>query len=200
MLSLMITTAISLKANVKSYPEKNAIAITPSLNYGDTLDKYRNDPDWQIMARIQYQFINSLVSNRKVNLEFFDFNNENNLLTAIGMSREEYLAQVKLNREAAARFIKKYNISGTCSSCTLSPAAQVNTLRNVLASFRTNNVQYSNFAANSLSVNPGTNVAMASSCCGFWFYACCSVCALTIEVFPVYLACCALCYHSECCN
>ncbi len=199
-LTVVIAFSMSSKATAKINDNNNPKYANIFVKYTDSLDKYRNDPDWQIMARIQYQFINSLVSNRKINLDLFDFNNENNLLTAIGMSRAEYLAQVKLNREAAVRFMKKYSITGSCSTCTLSPADQVNTLRNVLTTFRMNNVQYSNFAANSLSVIPSTNLASGGTCCGFWFYACCAVCALSIEAFPLYIACCALCYHSECCG
>ena len=190
---------MSSKATAKITDNNNPKIAKIFVKSADTLDKYRNDPDWQIMAKIQYQFINSFVANKKIRLDNFDFNNEAALLNVIGMTKEEYLAQVQLNKEAAQRFIAKYNNSGKCSSCNLTYAEQVNTLKTVLKSFQANPVQYSNFVNGSLSAGGGQNLAQ-NSCCGFWFYACCAVCALSIEAFPVYLACCALCYHSECCS
>ena len=196
--TLVMSSTFTTRANTKIIIPGSLPARTVYPKFVDSLDKYRNDPDFQIMAKIQYQVVNSFVTNKTVNLDNFDFTNESAFLQAIRMTKEQYLGQVKLNREAAQRFITKFNITGNCQPCTLSYAEQINAFRSVLQSFRANPLRYSNFTGSLQPGGGGTN--LYESCCGFWFYICVATCALSIEAFPVYLACCTLCFNTQCCH
>ena len=196
--TIVIGTTFTSMAKTRIIFPGSLPASTVYPKFLDSLDKYRNDPDFQIMARIQYQVTNSFVANKTVNLDNFDFTNETAFLQVIGMSKEQYLDQVKQNREAAQRFITKFNITGTCQPCTQSYTEQINAFRSVLQSFRANPLRYSNFTGSLQPGSGGTN--LYGPCCGFWFYICVATCALSIEVFPVYLACCTLCFNTQCCH
>lgn len=165
--------------------------------YKDSIDIFRNDSDWLTIAHLQYNVINSFVSS-KIDLGSFDFTDQSAFLTVIGMDSAEYAAESLASKEAAERLIERYSITGSCTTCSLSLGSLLDTLRSSLTVFRNNSDLYSTFKNESLNI--GDRVATTYSCCGFWFYLCCTVCAATIEAFPVYLACCALCFHSECCN
>lgn len=196
-----LMTGVALIADAKVNMAHITLTNFPNTQngLGDSLDKYRNDPDWKIMADIQYRFINSLVTNQKLNIDNLDFSNETDFLNAIGMTKVQYLAQVSLNKEAARRFIKKFNITGSCKTCEMTYANQINGLKSAVKNFRANTNVYVNFTNSTLS-GGGVGQTVAQACCGFWFYICCGVCALSIEAFPVYLACCTLCYTAECCS
>ncbi len=201
-LFLLFNFNSSVKANTRTstfvYPKE----IKYTVSHSDTLDAYRSDPDWQLMANIQYRFISAFVWNKRINIAAFDFTNENGLLNIIGMTKEEYLLQVKLNKEAAQRLIAKFSLTGNCNTCTLPVTSQLDALRTALNTFRSNDNIYRDFVNNSLAINTGQNLASGGNCCccGLGFYACCAVCSFAIEAFPLYLACCALCYNSQCCH
>lgn len=192
-----MSSSLSVNANVKTYSRAPYLPKPLFKLTGDTLDKFRNDPDWQIMARVQYQVINAFVTNKSVDLENFDFTDEGAFLKVLGFSRDQYMEQVRVNKEAAQRFATKFNIKGTCKTCTLNPFQQISAFRRTLQSFRVNPAKYSSFSSSLFLGGGGPSLIL---CCGFWYYACCATCAISIEVFPVYLACCALCYASECCS
>ncbi len=133
------------------------------------------------------------------------------------MTKEEYTIQVNLTREAAKRLVKKYNFGGlACNSCKSTNDEQIKGLRSILILFKENEKLYSKFRSQSLGVDSEKNIKLTSlpastgiviqkrdpqfACCGFWFYACCTLCAASIEAFPVYLMCCSYCFHSECCD
>ena len=190
-------SSLTTKANFKSIT-RDPLETRMITKYSDTLDKYLNDPDWQTMIKIQYQVINSILTSKAANVDNFDFTNEEEFLNVIGMSKEQYLEKVKINKEAAQRFVTKFKINGSCKTCSLNYVDQINAFKNVLQSFRVSSLKYSNFTKSLQSGDSGR--IQGPLCCGFWFYACCATCALSIEIFPLYLACCALCYSSECCS
>lgn len=168
----------------------NAQTLDPSV--------IKSDPDWQTIARIEGGFIDKFVS-AKIDLANFDLNNEKLVLSVIGMTKDEYLKNVDLVRAAANSLAKKYAIDpANCPSCKMDNDSKNSTFKTVVAQFRANPDIYTRFRGESLGLDAGTN--KTQSCCGFGFYACCTVCAFSIEVFPVYLACCALCHHSQCCS
>ena len=201
-LVLICVCCLSVKANTRTSIPFNPREIKKNTAHYDTLDAFKNDPDWQLMANIQFRFINAFVGNKKINIAAFDFNNESSLLNTLGMTKEEYLLQVKLNKEAAQRLVTKFNLAGVCSNCTLSAGDQLDALRMALITFRSNDNLYRDFVNHSLSISTGQNLPSGDNCCccGLGFYACCAVCSLSIEVFPLYLACCGLCYNSQCCH
>ncbi len=111
------------------------------------------------------------------------------------MTKEEFADLNEKYKEAFKRLSIKFGISktmGTCESCKLSLAEKVNVIDNTVDKFKGKPQMMNKYFASLTTVS--------QNCCGGWFYLCIAVCAGSIEVFPVYLACCALCYHAECCS
>ena len=160
----------------------------------------KNDPDWQTIAAIEGNFVDRLVS-AKIDLANFDLNNEKLVLSTVGMTKDEYLKNVDQVRAAANSLVKRYGISSAdCSSCSLDINTKNDMVRSEIAQFKVNPAIYSRFRTESLGLADGTNKATSCCCCGWGFYGCVTLCALSIEIFPVYLACCAVCHHTQCCS
>lgn len=149
------------------------------------------DPDYQKMIGIQIDIVKSFIE-KKVDFEKFDFNNNEEFLKIIDMSKDEYLSNVKLNKELATKLIQKYKLEGKSDLCGLNLDDQISQAKNSLISFQNDPESYLSFQ-NQLNSNYASKLK-----CGFWFYAEVALCAATIEAFPVYLLCCAVAYHAEC--
>jgi hypothetical protein len=164
--------------------------------YTASIKMIKSDPDWIRMATIQYNFLNAFVSSN-VNLDNFNFNDTTAFLGVLGMSLSDYNSQVALNQSTARTLVSRYGFTGSCSACSLSESAGIDSLKTILKYFRANPNAFNLFQTESLGIGKSVSTCC---CCGFWFYACCAVCAETIVAFPIYLACCALCFHAECCK
>lgn len=86
-------------------------------------------------------------------------------------------------------------------SCKTNKAEEYAAIKKSMNQFRENKVAFQNFKT--LLITP--NLAIegegdVGACCGWRFYACVTLCAGTIEVFPLYLLCCGFCYDSYCCK
>jgi hypothetical protein len=174
--------------------------VNGQVSESDRVEIIRADPDWQILATSQDLIIKTFVSSG-IDIEKFDFSNETLFLKTINMTKEEYLNKVGLAKESAKRLIAKYGFKGTsCSLCSLSANDQIRSIKSQLIFLRNSPDEYSRFRQEALGVQRGIASTVSSACCGFWFYACCTLCAASIEAFPVYLMCCAYCFHSECCK
>lgn len=163
------------------------------------ISEIKNDPDWKIIANIQDDFVNKFIA-AKVDLNELDLNDEGLVLNTVGIEKEDYLKNVELVRSAGARLVKKYELDKTdCSSCLMEINAKNDVFKSVMAQFKADPGFYSRFRTESLGI--GTNLQQQTCCCcGFRFYACCALCAATIEAFPLYLACCTICFHTQCCG
>ena len=137
----------------------------------------------------------------------FNFSSEDDFLKVINKTKADYLRDVVQTKEAAKRLVAKYNLSSQtpsteCISCKSDQPEELAKLRRVITQFKTNKEVYAKFQQLLLTPNvaAGGGGGGGSACCGLRFYACALICAETIAVFPVYLACCAFCYDSYCCK
>jgi len=159
----------------------------------------KSDPDWQTIASIEGNFIDKFVSAR-IDMKNFDLSNQKLVLSTIGMTSDEYSKEVNLLKAAGSNLVKRYAIDASnCSSCKMDANTKSSVFKSVITQFEGSPDIYSRFRNESLGLGGGTNFAQ-QNCCGFGFYACCALCAFSLELFPVYLACCTVCYHSQCCS
>ena len=156
------------------------------------LENLIKDPDYQKMISLQLNVINSFIK-KDVDIKNFDFKNNDEFLKIIDMSEEEYLSDVKLNKELASKLNQKYKLAGECELCQLSLDEQIDRTKTSLISFQNDPKLYLSFQN---QLNP--DVLGKAKHCSVWFYAEVTLCAATIEAFPVYLLCCAVAYHAEC--
>ena len=156
------------------------------------LENLIKDPDYQKMISLQLNIVNSFI-NKNIDIKNFDFNNNDDFLKVIDMSKEEYLSNVKLNKDLATKLNDKYKLAGQCDLCKLSLEEQIVQTKNSLISLQDNPDLYLSFQNQLNQEFKGERLH-----CGVWFYAEVALCAATIEAFPVYLLCCAVAYHAEC--
>lgn len=80
------------------------------------------DEDWKTIVELNTMFMDKVV-NSKESFNSVTLNDEEKILSIIGMSREEYLGKVAKAKSAAERILTKYNISknlnASCASCNL---------------------------------------------------------------------------------
>ena len=143
----------------------------------------------------------------KVDIGKIDFKNESAFLKILALEKSEYLERSLKVKSAANRLILKYGItsepgSPKCISCKSNFNEVILKLKEVVNLFKGNHTAFENFQSAILANFEGSNVAASKEnlCCGFFFYACVTFCAASIEVFPVYLMCCALCFDTYCCK
>lgn len=173
---------------------------------------FSSDPDFKLIIKTNLETLDKMVSSG-VDFSTFDFNDRAAFLKITGMSENEYLQKTIEVKNAAARFILKYNIQSLqngrkCISCEADNSAKINSMRSMLTAYQNDKKQYESFVSHA-SYNtgllnlPGTRTTAAVTsgpCCGNWFYICVAICAATIEALPLYLACCSYCFHAECCS
>lgn len=162
--------------------------------YGKTVEEIRVDPDWQFITKTSQLITQKMIENN-ITLSETDLSVDN-FIAKLKMTKEEFETLNTKFKEAAQRLNLNYGLSKampTCESCKLTIAQKLAEVNKTIIKFKSDPRLMKNYFASM----QGTT---STSCCGFWFYACCGVCAATIEAFPVYLACCGLCYHSECCS
>ena len=156
-----------------------------------------NDPDWHIIYNNNADFMNRVLSQPYTLSEIWSFGQDNFLLQ-LNYTREEYYQKRMETREAAARLLNKYpllNAPGSCNPCSQTDLQLTSKVDAQITSLRV--------ARKMDATDPLKEIESdedSSPKCGWKFYACCIVCAGTIEAFPVYLACCALCMCEYCKN
>ena len=157
----------------------------------------RNDPDWHIINNNNADFFRRMLQQPNTLSEIWS-QGQDHFLLQLGYSREEYYQRRMETREAAARLLNRYpllNTSGNCSPCSQSELQLTSKIDAVVSSMR---VAHKMDATDQMRVlEPDESLEPK---CGWRFYACVLVCAGTIEAFPVYLACCALCMCEYCKN
>jgi hypothetical protein len=155
-----------------------------------------NDPDWHIISNNNADFLKRMLQQPNTLSEIWS-RGQDNFLLQLGYSREEYYERRMETREAAARLLNRYpllNAPGSCNSCTQSELQLTGKIDAVVSSMRVaRQIDATDLMREIESDEDGPK-------CGWRFYACVIVCAGTIEIFPVYLACCALCMCEYCKN
>lgn len=173
----------------------------------ERINSIKNDPDWKVIAGNNAAILEKFIT-KKVDLNKFDFNNQEEFLKIAGMDKSTYLNIVKENKSAANRLILKFKFSTSsnpkCVSCSENINSTIYTLRGNISKFQQNPFEFQRFKQNSLgianNVVGGVTPDVAKPCCPVQFYECVVVCAATIEFFPVYLICAAGCYGGFCCG
>jgi hypothetical protein len=161
---------------------------------------FATDPDMVAVLNIQRETLRHLVASPE-NLARFDFSDRTAVLRVLGLTPEQYAQRIAAVRQHALAFIGRYRIpAGGCQTCSMSAAEKMGSLNGLLGSLQADPVYYHQMDAGLgrglLLVN--TPQLAEGDGCGFWFYACVALCAASTEVLPVYLLCCAYCYHAEC--
>jgi hypothetical protein len=165
-----------------------------------------NDNDWKLLAKKNLETINKLVTSN-IDINKFDFSDEDAFLKILGKSKIEYLNDAKEVKSAASRLITKYYIAQRptiteCMSCKTSDDEVILKIKRTVTHFRENQQSFNNFEE--LLVTPSLvappDDGGGSACCPWRFYACITLCAATIEAFPAYLLCCGFCFDTYCCK
>ena len=124
-----------------------------------------------------------------------DLNKENFFPEKLGISNESLNESINNVRTEGNNILQSGKIESIgCQSCkSLSNEKVIE----VISFFREHKDEYEKYKSvwNNGDIEIGITDGFK---CGWRFYACCAVCAGTIEFFPVYLACCALCYDEYC--
>lgn len=179
------------------------------------LNKIKSDSDWSLIIETNKSIMTKLV-NANFNPEAFNFEDEDAFLNLLSMSKEEYMGKAVKVKAAAERLIVKYNFGQAgkegCASCVAENdiKSKVDDLKLLLTKFKNNPSDLKKFnKATSLSSDFTSLVKTSAQalesdeddelCCTLKFYECCALCAVMIEAFPLYLACCGQCYLSFCC-
>ena len=182
--AILCALMLCLTMNVFSQSDRLAIQI-------------RADPDWQIIYNSSTDFLNRLMRQPYTLSELWG-TGQDNFLQLLNYRREEYYQKREETRQAAARLLNKYPLLNTpenCYSCKqtdLHLTAKVDAILNKLRIARTAD------ASDYLRAIDSDEASGPK--CSWRFYACVIVCAGTIEVFPVYLACCMICLCEYCKN
>ena len=182
---------------------KHTTSVVKQMTETELINSIKSDPDWKLISTNASSVIEKFII-KKIDLNKFDFTNEEAFLKVIDMNRTTYLSLVAKNKEAAKRLVSKYNISSkSCESCSTANNSP-NRAHDILLRFQSNPNDFQRFRTNALgigtTVNGITPNTVPVSCCGGSFYLCVGVCAATIEAFPVYLICCGGCYGELCCS
>lgn len=167
-----------------------------------TLVAYSHDADYQLISKQMLSDITKFV-NSKNNLSTFDFSNLALVEKVLGLTDAQYAAEMQTLKAAGQRFVKRWNLGNkACATCGTTTAQKLSACQTLFSGFQTTPASFSKFGktiTTDYSIMSTTEGPQAGLCCGAWFYACCALAAETIEIFPVYLAACAYCYHAECC-
>ena len=157
----------------------------------------RNDPDWQIIYNNNADFLSRLMKQSYTLSELWGMGQENFLLL-LNYSREEYYQRRMETRDAAARLLNKYpalNMPGNCNPCQQTDLQLTGKVDAFVGNLKVARTADATAYLREIVSDDGSGPQ-----CGWRFYACVIVCAGTIEAFPVYLACCALCLCEFCKN
>ncbi len=175
-----------------------------------------NDSDWKLIATANMNFMSKVVSSN-IDITKVDMQNQDDFLKKIGVDKKGYLETISKIQIASNRLLEKYKVlklyneEANCISCKETQSFKMIQFQNLVIKFQTNPKLLQNanqlllhsFAAGTDSGNSIENSESTDAdnlCCPFSFYACASVCAATIPVFPAYLACCYLCGLEFCCD
>ena len=161
------------------------------------------DNDWKLIASKNIEIVDKFV-NSNIDVNSFNFDSEAEFLKVIGKTKAQYLYEVNNVKAAANRMAAKYNIKNegnSCTTCNVDKNEELAKLKRTLNLFKNNKVAFTKFKT--LLIDPNYAIGGGGedvSCCGWRFYACVTFCAASIEIFPVYLMCCAICYDTYCCK
>ncbi|MBX2920268.1 MAG: hypothetical protein KF825_00180 [Ferruginibacter sp.] len=159
----------------------------------------RSDKDWIFIIENSRIFTEKLIANG-VDMKNTELLKSSDLYLKLGYSKENFDALNKQIKTAAKRLIEKYNLQqySSCKDCATHFEEKVKKLENATTYFKENagslNNFYSSLVTNSTFSEPEEN----GPGCGLAFYACAAVCAASIEIFPVYIACCGVCMCEYC--
>lgn len=178
-----------------------ALLLLVALNVFGQRDKQveqiRNDPDWQIIYNNNIDFLNRVLGQSYSLSELWAMG-QDNFLQQLNYSLDDYYQKRTETRAAAARLLNKFpelNTPGMCNTCRLDERQLTGKVDAFLSHLR---LRRSPDVATYLRETESLDLQNPQ--CGWKFYACAIVCAGTIEIFPVYLACCALCLCENCRN
>jgi hypothetical protein len=156
----------------------------------------RNDPDWQVICGNNVDFFNRVLK-QPYSLSALWSAGQPNFLGQLSYSFEDYTRKHAETKEAAMRLLKKYpdlNAVG-CAPCKSSEYVVMSQLDSFIEHLRATNTLDAGMFFRAIEDEGETGPK-----CGWQFVACVIICAATIEAFPAYLACCAICLCTYCKN
>ena len=173
----------------------------------ERINLIRNDDDWRFIASKNLETITKLAKSN-IDVNKFDFTNEEAVLKLLGKTKNEYLREMQQIKVSAERLIGKFNFlqsqNSECISCKFTVDDALLTTKKTISRLQENDdsfTQLQTLLETTDYVDPiDEDGGGENACCGLKFYACCTFCAASIEVFPVYLMCCALCFDNYCCK
>lgn len=174
--------------------------VTKALNDVQKVNAIRTDPDWQYMAEINMKVSKIMIEK---SIKVAEIKDTDDLIAKLGFTKAEF-ETINTNYVAAAKRLKTkidvYMPGATCTNCALPSDTKKKLIDQANATFKEKPAEMNRYFKMLSAKYTTVQEEEAGLCCGIWFYACVALCAATIEVFPVYLACCAYCYHAECCS
>lgn len=199
---LIVLTAICMSCSNDGEGVSN---ILPSLTESQSLATFKADDDWETIVELNQEFFLKIVSKKINPKDILNFS-EDEFLTILGYTREDYYKKVTKIKTSASRLIIHYNLPNyvnDCESCRLDENSKWERLNRLVSSFRQepgNLALFFNTIKSSAKPGNMEGLSTQEPGCSWKFYACCAMCAATIEAFPLYLACCAFCMDSYCEN
>jgi hypothetical protein len=158
------------------------------------------DPDWQVINHNNADFFNRMLK-QPYSLSALWSTGQSNFLDQLNYSFEDYTRRRTETKEAAMRLLKKYpdlNAAG-CAPCRIGENVMMSRLDSFIEQLRSENKPDAGAFFRAIDSDEGAGLE-AGPKCGWQFVACVVICAATIEVFPAYLACCAICLCQYCKN
>jgi len=177
--------------------------LTVTTAFAQTLNvaKFKAENDWKTIVETSKAFTEKLVASNIDVRNIKDFRNAD-FLNTIGITMAEFESDLKKVSDAGKRLNEKYQMKDydlKCKSCEIDQPSKLSMMNNSIESFRKDKLKADVYFANLIESDPSETLFAAPKCT-WQFYLCITVCAATIEFFPIYLACCALCMSSYCKN
>lgn len=163
-----------------------------------------SDPVWLEMTDISQKYSDLIVA--LPNIDEALTTDVQAFCNAIHISIGEYQADAIKMKALSANLIEKYQMNlghVTCHFCNETAEQKLTRAKNNFKYLQDNPNQYTAFYESvryKESEGGGNGTGTQGPECGASFYLCCAVCAATIEIFPVYLACCGVCLKEYCKN
>ncbi len=175
------------------------MSVYAQMSDTEKIKAIRSDENWKYIVQTNQLVTKKLISG-DLKLEKMAQMSKKELAESLGLSESAFFEMDEKFRVAAKKLQTRFDISGKadCVGCKESEQQKLMSLKNTLEKFKDNPKKMDTYFR-AIQTNEQETDEIAGLCCGWAFYACSAVCAGTIGAFPIYLACCAICYKEYCC-
>jgi biotin operon repressor len=155
----------------------------------------KTDPSWIKITEISKKFTDAII-NSNYKTEDINWADLNQISKVTGISENDLENMMQEIKDAGNLILAKYNHSNklaNCATCSrnYSEKEAIEKFKLIISKWRTNSRLKDKYYSN-LRVSEG------EPNCPIVFYLCVATCAVTIEAFPLYLACCTICLCEFC--